>query len=247
MGRTFRYIQNEDVLKAYMDFKETVLKERAVVIARHGDYSLFLKTVSDNQFGLSIENTERGKVIQDRVYDVDKTTNELVARGVRHACQKMSELSDEDVNRRRLQIWKWYLLDWQAKNAESNEEFIKKELSWTDDVGTEQFREMMDMESFLHGEYLNLGHTLSLIEKYLANDERHREQFKKFAVSDIMEMTSEDTKERSLAEAEKERACEGMKKHAYRFTVTVEATDREHARAALMSYLAGDDRIKIQK
>jgi ribosomal protein L20A (L18A) len=71
--------------------------------------------------------------------------------------------------------------------------------------------------------------------------------FKKFAIADIMEMTSEDTKDKSLAEAEKERLENGMKKHTYRFTVSVEASDKEHARAALLSYLAGDDRIKIQK
>ena len=103
------------------------------------------------------------------------------------------------------------------------------------------------MEIYLHGEYLNLGRTISLIEKYLANDEKHLEQFKKFAINDIMEMTSEDTREKSLAEAEEKRQTEGMKKHTYRFTVSVEATDRDHARQALLSYLAGDERIKIQK
>ena len=62
-----------------------------------------------------------------------------------------------------------------------------------------------------------------------------------------MEMTSEDTRDRSLAEAEQKRQEDGVKKHTYRFTVSVEASDKEHARAALLRYLAGDDRIKVQK
>ena len=247
MSRLFRYIQNDDVLKSFMEFRDTILRERPVVIARHGDYSLYLKNISRDVLGLTIENTEKHKVIQDRTYNVNETTDALVSRGVRHACQKMAEMSDEDVNRRRLQIWKWYLLDWQQENVKSQEDFVEKEIVWDEEaVATQQ--EIMDMESFLHGDYLNLGNTISLIERYLADDDRHKEQFKRFAIADIMEMTSEDTKEKSLIEAEKVRIQEeGMKKHTYRFTVSVEATDREHARAALLSYLAGDERIKIQK
>ena len=246
MSRLFRYIQNDDVLKSFREFKDTLLKERPIVIARHGDYSLYLKTISANELGLTIENTAKHKVIQDRTYNVNDTTDALVSRGVRHACQKMAELSDEDVNRRRLQIWKWYVIDWQKENVKNSREFVEKELSW-DEESVKSEEKIMDMESFLHGEYLNLGNTISLIERYMAEDEAHKEQFKRFAINDIMEMTSEDTKEKSLIEAEKERAEDGMKKHTYRFTVTVEATDREHARAALLSYLAGDERIKIQK
>ena len=88
---------------------------------------------------------------------------------------------------------------------------------------------------------------LYLIDKYLADDEKHKELFRKFAIEDIMEMTSEDTKDRSLAEAEQKRQSDGLHKHTYRFTVSVEASDKEHARAALLRYLAGDDRIKVQK
>ncbi len=246
MSRIFRYIQNDDVLKSFVEFKDTVLRDRAVVIARHGDYSLFLKYISDDELGLVIENTEKHKIIQERTYVVSQTTDALVSRGVRHACQKMSELSDVDVNRRRLQIWKWYVLEWQKENADSASDIMEKALAWSDDEKTVD-ENVIDMETFLHGDYLNLGHTLSLIEKYLAGDPNHLEQFKKFAINDIMEMTSEDTKDRSLAEAESKRIEEGMKKHAYQFTVTVEATDKEHARQALLSYLAGDERIKVQK
>ena len=72
--------------------------------------------------------------------------------------------------------------------------------------------------------------------------------FKKFAIADIMEMTSEDTKEKAMEEAEKKKDREGeIKYHTYKFTVSIEATDREHARQALLNYLAGDPRIRIQK
>ena len=246
MSRTFRYIQYDDVLKSFEEFKDTVLKERPIIIARHGDYTLFLKNIDNDILGLTIENTERHKVIQNRSYELSKTTSQLVARGVRHACQKMSELSDKDVNRRRLQIWKWYIMEWQTENAGNTKALMEKEMSWKDDDSTGE-REVLDMESYLHGEYLNLGNTISLIEKYLANDEHHCEQFKKFAITDIMEMTSEDTRDKSLAEAEEKRQEEGIKTHTYRFTVSVEASDKESARAALLSYLAGDERIKIQK
>ena len=107
MSKLFRFVQNEDVLKSFEEFKDSVLLERPVVIARHGDYSLFLLYLSDDELGLKLENTEKHKVIQERSYKVSETTDALVSRGVRHACQKMSELSDEDVNRKRLQIWKW--------------------------------------------------------------------------------------------------------------------------------------------
>ncbi len=244
MSRLFRYIQNDDVVKAFRELKDSVLRERPVVIARHGDYSLFLKLISDDVLGITIENTYKHRVIQDRTYDITETPPEIVSRGVRHACQKMAEMSDEDVNRMRLQIWKWYLSEWQ-RNAAGPEDFLEKELSWDDDIPGND--EVMDMESFLHGDYLNLGNTLALIEKYLENDDWHKEQFKKFAIEDIMEMTSEDTRDKSLLEAEARRQQEGMKKHTYRFTVTVEATDKEHARQALLSYLAGDERIRIQK
>ena len=119
-------------------------------------------------------------------------------------------------------------------------------MRWNDEQSDADF-ELMDMESYLHGDYLNLGHTLGLVEKFLSDAPEHCEIFKKFAVADIMEMTSEDTKDRSLALAEQERSKEGLKKHTYNFTVSVEATDKEHARQALLSYLAGDERIRIQK
>ena len=245
MSRLFRYIQNDDVVKSFSELKNTVLRERPVVIARYGDYSLFLKLISDNELGITIENTYKHRVIQDRSYDVTESPVEIVSRGVRHACQKMAELSEADVNRMRLQIWKWHLSEWQ-KNELTTSEIAQKELTWDDDF-SENSEEVLDLESFLHGDYLNLGHTLALIEKYLAVDERHKERFKKFAIEDIMEMTSEDTKDKSLLEAENKRQQEGMKKHTYRFTVSVEATDKEHARQALLSYLAGDERIRIQK
>jgi ribosomal protein L20A (L18A) len=245
MSRLFRYIQNDDVLKSFSELKNTVLRERPVVIARYGDYSLFLKLISDNELGITIENTYKHRVIQDRSYDVTETPVEIVSRGVRHACQKMAELSEADVNRMRLQIWKWHLSEWQ-KNELTTSEIAQKELTWDDDF-SENSEEVLDLESFLHGDYLNLGNTLALIEKYLAGDEKHKEKFKKFAIEDIMEMTSEDTKDKSLLEAEEKRQQEGMKKHTYRFTVSVEATDKEHARQALLSYLAGDERIRIQK
>ena len=245
MSKLFRFIQNEDVLKSFEEFKNSVLLERPVVIARHGDYTLFLRRISDDELELTTENTLKKNVIAGRRYVVSDTTSELVARGTRHACQKMAELSDQDVNRKRLQIWKWYVMDWQMKPEANTKELMEKELHWSDDSGDSV--EVMDVESFLHGEYLNLGNTLYLIDKYLAGDELHRDEFRKFAIEDVMEMTSEDTKDRSLAEAEEKRHTDGLKKHTYRFTVSVEATDKEHARAALLRYLAGDDRIKIQK
>ncbi|MBQ8030078.1 MAG: hypothetical protein IJ260_00865, partial [Butyrivibrio sp.] len=156
MSRLFRYIQNDDVLKSFLEFRDTLLKERPIVIARHGDYSLYLKTISNDELGLTIENTAKHKVIQDRTYNVDDTTDALVSRGVRHACQKMAELSDEDVNRRRLQIWKWYLLDWQKEIAVNNKEAVQREIKWEEESPSAE-QEIMDMESFLHGEYLNLG------------------------------------------------------------------------------------------
>ncbi len=246
MSKLFRFVQNEDVLKSFEEFKDSVLLERPVVIARNGDYTLFLRRVSDNELELTTENTLKNVVIASRTYVVSDTTNELVARGTRHACQKMSELSDEDVNRRRLQIWKWYIIDWQQKYKANTEEMMEKEIAWNDDEnGANQ--DILDMESFLHGDYLNLGNTLYLIDKYLADDEKYRDLFRKFAIEDVMEMTSEDTKDRSLAEAEQKRQTDGLHKHTYRFTVSVEASDKEHARAALLRYLAGDDRIKVQK
>ncbi len=244
MSRLFRYIQNDDVVKSFQELRGNVLLERPVVIARCGDYSLFLKLVSEDVLGITIENTRKNKIIQDRSYDITLTPNDIVSRGVRHACQKMAELTDKDVNRMRMQIWKWYVLE--CQNKESKENFVEKELSWNDDT-TDSKEEVMDMESFLHGEYLNLGNTLTLIEKYLEKDDKHKEQFKKFAIEDIMEMTSEDTRDKSIAEAERLNQMEGRKKHTYQFVVSVEASDKEHARQALLNYLAGDDRIKVQR
>ena len=245
MSRTFRYIQNDDVLKSFNEFKDTILAQRPVVIARHGDYSLFLIRVSDGELELSIENTAKKSRVESRNYVISDTTEALVSRGVRHAVQKMAELSDEDINRTRLQIWKWYVMDWQKANADRTQEFMDKELSWDDDAADGR-NEILDMESFLHGEYLNLGNTIGLIERYL-KDDKHKEMFKSFAINDIMEMTSEDTKDKSIAEAERLNRLGGPKKHTYQFMVSVEATDKEHARQALLNYLAGDDRIKVQK
>ena len=246
MSKTFKYIQNEDVLRTFTELKDTTLTERPLVIARHGDYTLLLENRGEDALGLKTLNTEKDKVVSERVYYVSKTTNELVSRGVRHACQKMSELSDEDVNRKRFQIWKWYLLDWQKKHGDETQDIISKELEWNEELMKKE-TDLMDMEIFLHGEYLNLGNTLNLIETYL-HDDNYKEMFKKFAIADIMEMTSEDTKEKAMEEAEKKKDREGeIKYHTYKFTVSIEATDREHARQALLNYLAGDPRIRIQK
>ena len=243
MSKTFRYIQYEDVLRTFNELKDTKLAERPLVIARHGDYTLLLEKRSEDILGLRTMNTEKNKSVSDRSYDVTRTTNELVARGVRHACQKMSELSDEDVNRKRFQIWKWYLLDWQKKHQSETENFLSKELEWSEE-NMKSETDLMDMEIFLHGDYLNLGNTLNLIDVYL-HDENHKEMFKKFAIADIMEMTSEDTKEKAIEEAERIKG--EIKYHTYQFNVSVEATDKEHARQALLNYLAGDPRIRVQK
>ena len=246
MGRTFQYIKNEDVLKSFIKYKDSLLDERAVVIARHGDYSLFLEKESDKILRLSIKNTVRDTEIRHRTYNIDETTDSLVERGTRHACQKMEELSDEDVNRRRLQVWKWYLLEWQMKNPSSTSELVQQEMQWSEDM-IEGVEEVMDMESFLHGAYLNLGNTLSLIDKYMAGDDERKERFRTFVINDIMEMTGEDTKDKSIAEAESRGADDDLVRHTYKFTVSVEATDHETARKALLRYLAGDERIKVQK
>ena len=108
MSRTFRYIQNDDVLKSFIKFKDTILNERPVVIARRGDYCVNMTKISENTLGLTLENTEKKKTVSSRSYDINKTTEALVSRGTRHACQKMAEYSDEAVNRKRMQIWKWY-------------------------------------------------------------------------------------------------------------------------------------------
>jgi ribosomal protein L20A (L18A) len=245
MSRTFTYIKNDDVLKSFREFQDKILLERPLVISRHGDYSLLLERVSEKTLGLKIINTVKNTVISKRTYDTTNTTEALVSRGARHACQKMSELSDAEVNRRRLQIWKWYILDWQKTNADKTEEMLTREIAWSEEDSMNE-EELFDMEGYLHGEYLNLGNTLRLIDTYLSDDES-KERFRKFAIEDIMEMTSEDTKDKSIAEAERLMQTEGMKRHTYQFTVSVEATDREHARAALLNYLAGDERIKVQK
>lgn len=245
MSRTFRYIQNDDVLKSFKEFRDTLLSERPVIIARHGDYSLYLEKKSDNELGLRITNDEKKSVVSYRSYDINKTSNALISRGVRHAIQKMSELSDEDVNTKRFQIWKWYLLDWQENHEGAIEYLLDKEIKWDEDR-IKRETDLMDMENFLHGDYLNLGNTLALIDKYLP-DPVHKEQFRKFAINDIMELTSEDTKEKAIEEAENKAKGEGAKLHTYKFEVSVEATDKEHARAALLHYLAGDERISIQK
>lgn len=245
MSKTFRYIQNDDALRTFIEFKDSLLSQRPVIIARHGDYSLLMEKVSDSVLGLKILNDEKKTVVDERSYDVGNTTDELVSRGVRHACQKMSELSDEDVNNKRFQIWKWYLLDWQRTHEAQSRELLDKEIAW-DEERVKKETDLMDMEKFLHGDYLNLGNTLMLIDKYLS-DPKYRELFRKFAIEDIMELTSEDTKEKSLEEAERLDRTEGVKLHTYQFTVSVEATDKNHARQALLRYLAGDDRISVQK
>ena len=136
-------------------------------------------------------------------------------------------------------------MDWQKANMDKTEEIMNQELSWDEETSNKN-GEILDMESFLHGAYLNLGNTISLIDKYLT-DEKYKEIFKTFAINDIMEMTSEDTRDKSIAEAERLSQMEGGKKHTYQFLVRVEATDKEHARQALLNYLAGDDRIKVQR
>ncbi|SFP79526.1 hypothetical protein SAMN04487928_10875 [Butyrivibrio proteoclasticus] len=245
MSKTFRYIQNDDVLKSFNEFKNTILVERPVVIARHGDYSLFLIRISDGELGLTIKNMVKKAEVESRSYEIATTNEALVSRGVRHAVQKMAELSDEDVNRKRLQIWKWYVMDWQKANIDKTDEIMSKELSWDEETSNRN-GEILDMESFLHGEYLNIGNTIALIDKYLTDD-KYKELFKTFAINDIMEMTREDTKDKSIAEAERLSQLEGPKKHTYQFVVSVEATDKEHARQALLNYLAGDERIKVQR
>lgn len=245
MSKTFKYIQYDDALKTFKEFRDTILSERPVVIARHGDYSLLMEKAVDGNLGLKILNDEKKSVVSERTYEVESITDDLVSRGVRHACQKMSELSDEDVNSKRFQIWKWYILDWQKSHEDQSEEIMNREIEWDEErIKTET--DLMDMEKFLHGDYLNLGNTLMLIDKFLT-DPAHKELFRKFAVEDIMEMTSEDTKEKSLEEAERRSQEEELKLHTYQFTVSVEATDKDHARQALLRYLAGDDRISVQK
>ncbi|MBR4831307.1 MAG: hypothetical protein IKZ97_01610 [Butyrivibrio sp.] len=245
MSRNFRYVQNDDVLKCFLEFRETLLRKRPIIIARHGDYALLLSYIADDKLGISIENLEKEKVVFSREYDIETTSNDVISRGTRHAFQKMSELNDAEVNKKRLQIWKWYIMEWQKTNASTEEELVEKQLTW-DESKESEYDDIFDMETYLHGAYLNLAGTLGLIDSYL-KDEKYKDMFRRFAINDIMEMTSEDTKDKSIAEEEKKRAADGIADHNYRFTVSVKASDREHARQALLNYLAGDERIKVQK
>ena len=246
MGKTFRYIQNDDVLRTYNELKDSTLAMRPLVIARNGDYSLLLETRGDGILGLRTVNTERNLDVADRTYITSDTTNELVSRGVRHACQRLAELNDEDVNKKRFQIWKWYLLEWNRQHPNETEHLLRGNNEW-DESALKNEVDLMDMEAFLHGDYLNLGNTLDLIDNYLLDD-KYKELFKKFAIADIMELTREDTMEKAIVEAEQQKIKEDeVKYHNYRFTVSVEATDKEHARQALLNYLAGDPRIRVQK
>ena len=246
MSKTFRYIQNDDVLRTYNELKDTTLAVRPLVIARHADYSLLLDSRGDDILGLKIINAEKNTVVLDRIYIVSQTTKELVSRGVRHACQKMAELNDEDVNQKRFQIWKWYLIEWNKLHPNESEHLFNRSNDW-DEQAMKSEANLMDMEAFLHGDYLNLGNTLSLIDEYL-HDDKCKEVFKKFAIEDIMELTREDTMEKAIEETERQKDKEDdLKYHSYRFTVSVEATDKEHARQALLNYLAGDPRIRVQK
>ena len=49
MGRTFRYIQYDDVLKSFREFQDSILAERPVIIARHGDYVLQMEKLSEKR------------------------------------------------------------------------------------------------------------------------------------------------------------------------------------------------------
>ena len=59
MSRTFRYIKNDDALKTFKEFRDTILSQRPVIIARHGDYSLLMERLGNDVLGIKIINDEK--------------------------------------------------------------------------------------------------------------------------------------------------------------------------------------------
>lgn len=240
MANVFQYIKSDQVLDIFVTHKSGLLSQRRLCIAKIGDISLFLSKITDDRMALTIENEGEERIYSGESYILSTMDNESVTTAAEAMKRKLVNIYNEDVDCKRQQIWKWYILDWMKSRGITEEEFFDAE----NDLRVVGFNgEKWDNYSeFINKSYLDLAKTINIIDDYELND-YDKEMLKKFAANDIMDLLRKKTTEELANEAEQKKKS---KRH-YKFTVKVCANSKKQALKYLENVLRNENEIDITR
>jgi hypothetical protein len=240
MANVFQYIKPDQVLDIFVTHKNGLLSQRRLCMAKIGDISLFISKITDDRMALTIENENEERIYSGESYVLSSMDKDAVTTAAEAMNRKMINIYHEDVDCKRKQIWKWYVLDWVKSRGITQEEFFNAE----HDFRKEGFNgeKWDDYNTFINNSYLELGKIINIIESYELND-YDKEMLKKFAASDIMDLLREKTKEELINEAEQ---IKKAKRH-YKFTVKVCANSKKQALKYLENLLRNESDIDISR
>lgn len=224
----FTYIKPEFMVQAFLQQRDTVLKERSICVARLGDMAVNMSMVDEETFTLSLEDVTNGTQFSGRVFNIDASTEEEAAEMVNGMFHRMQMINDQEVFEKRERIWKWYAMQWLDEEGISLDEYID---NW---MGNEALKEKVHWKSFedyISSDYLSIMDTMKLIEKYALTEE-DKTNFQRFVAKDIVELRQHHSFENVQESFEHETNAFKNRK-SFTFGIEVVADSREEARKKL--------------
>ena len=227
MAQLFQYVRPEQMADTFRAQRAGILAERRIVAARRGDFTLFLEKIDDERLSLTLEEEGHHLRYAGRRLDISRDSDEAVADAVRTLEARLQTLYQEEVTARREQIWKWAVMEWLEEHDITFDDFIEVQL------GKKELPEGQEhwpgKEEFLHGTYMDIGSVLHVIERFAQSDVE-LEEYRRFAVADVMELQQERSRARLMSGLMKgKRDDEERPVQTFTFRIEVEATDAAEA------------------
>lgn len=224
----FTYIKPEFMVQAFLQQRDTVLKERSICVARLGDMAVNMSMVDEETFTLSLEDVTNGTQYSGRVFNIDAATKEEAAEMVNGMFHRMQMINDQEVFEKRERIWKWYAMQWLDDEGISLDEYID---SW---MGNDELKDKVHwktFEDYISSDYLNVMDTMSLIEKFALTEEE-KMLFQRFVAKDIVELRQNHSFQ-NVQESFNHEEPVFKNKKSFTFGIEVVADSREEARKKL--------------
>ncbi|MBQ7679151.1 MAG: hypothetical protein IJT34_04800 [Butyrivibrio sp.] len=227
MAKLFQYVRPDQIAASYREHRDGILRERPIVAARLGDFALSLARVDADRFSLTIEDEGRHERHERVTFDLKKSSDAEITMAAEALEKRMSVYIRDEVAARREQIWKWHISEWLDAHEITWDDFIEAQMGKRKlPIGAAHWPRQ---EEYLHGAYQEIGPVLRVIDRYAATD-AEREEYRRFAAADIMELQQEQSRQRLMAGfARQNRIQEAQPTQTYTFHIEVDAVSAVEA------------------
>lgn len=231
----FTYIKPEFMIHAFSKQRDTLLKDRSICVARLGDLAVNMSLIDDDSFALSLENVRDGSQYSGRAFNVKKSKTEDIVPVVEELFNKMQTIHDQIVFGKRENIWKMYAMDWLVTQGISFDDYIDSRMS---QLPEEEGLHWKKFEDYIATDYLNVGVTISIIEKF-AQSEEEKKDYIDFVAKDILELRQRHSLA-AMQEKFKEHDEKMESVRMFAFGIEIEADTRDEAREKLLKLIGKD-------